>query len=163
MWCMLKRLKRRGGNALCRKGRGDTLIEVLLAVVVLGFLVVAVPPAMVAVVNAQFQQSQLNLAQNLSQSQFEYIKAQPYNPYPWSSFPPYNQVQPPSGYSMQVAYNLIDPSTGNITSVDKGVQMVTITVFGWQGNAQGDLRYILVTTDYKVNRSLQISGYGVSG
>lgn len=134
----------------------------VIAVVVLGFLLASVPPAMAMVSNAQFRLYELRIAQDLTRSQFEYIKAQPYNNGTLSSTL-YNQVPRPSGYSMQVAYDWIDPSTGNITSVNKGIQRVTITVFGWRYNPAKDLIHILQTTDYKVDRSLQISGWEVNG
>jgi type II secretory pathway pseudopilin PulG len=151
-----------GHKTLGPNSRGATLIEVLIAVVVLAFMVAAIPPAMVTVADAQFRQEELNIAQDLTRSQFEYIKAQPYNNATLSSTL-YNQVPLPSGYSMQVAYDWIDPSTGNITSSNEGIQMVTITVFGWRYNSDQNLYYIMKTTDYKVDRSLQISGWGVSG
>jgi hypothetical protein len=62
---------------------------------------------------------------------------------------------------MQVAYDWIDPGTGNITTINEGIQQVTITVFGWRMDPNNDLKYILRTTNYKVDRSLQISGYEV--
>jgi type II secretory pathway pseudopilin PulG len=159
---MWKHLRQYRYRTLCRSGRGATLIEVVIAVVVLGMLVAAVPPVMVMVANAQFRNNELNIAQDVTRSQFEYIKAQDYNNGTLSSTL-YDQVPLPSGYSMQVAYDWIDPSTGNITSVNEGIQRVTITVFGWRYNPANDLFNILKTTDYKVNRSLQISGWEVNG
>jgi type II secretory pathway pseudopilin PulG len=173
---MWKSLKQIGRKARGRNGRGATLIEVVIAIVVLGLMVASIPPAMATVANSEFRQNELNIARDVTQAQFEYIKAQVYNPAnpdnTWSSFPPYAQVPLPSGYTMQVWYDLIDPSTGNVTlkqtNGDEGIQRVTIFVFGWSlqestGKPTGDIKYILKTTDYKVDRSLQINWYGVSG
>ncbi len=157
---MSKRIGLIGRRAFRSSSSGTTLLEVVIAVVVLGFMLAAIPPAMIMISNAQFRQNELRIAENLTRSQFEYIKAQPYNNGTLSSTL-YNQVSRPSGYSMQVAYDWIDPSTGDITTINEGIQKVTITVFGWRIAPNNDLKYILRTTDYKVDRSLQISGYEV--
>jgi hypothetical protein len=141
---------------------------VLIAVAVLGFMVASIPPAMMVVSNAQFRQYEHRIAQNLTRNQFEYIKAQDYNP----GIPPgkltsqqYGRVPVPSAYLMQVAYSWMDPSThepiGNET--DTGVQQVTITVFGWRGDPDNEYTRIMETTDYKIDRSLQISRWEVGG
>jgi len=161
---MWKPLKRIGRKALCHSGKGATLIEVVIAVVVLGVMVAAIPPVMVMVSNAQFRQNEMKIAENLTQSQFEYIKAQPYTPADeWGNgLLPYLPVARPSGYGLYINAEPIYP--GNLTSSfpdDYGVQRITVTVFGWRVDSNDYTKYILETTDYKIDRWLEISGYYV--
>jgi type II secretory pathway pseudopilin PulG len=59
---------------------GATLIEVIIAMVVLGLIVASVVTAIMAVHNFQARQRELRYAENLARSEFEYIKSQPYIP-----------------------------------------------------------------------------------
>ena len=59
---------------------GASLIEVVIAIVVLGLVVASIPTAIIAVHNFQSRQRELRYAENLARSEFEYIKSQPYKP-----------------------------------------------------------------------------------
>jgi prepilin-type N-terminal cleavage/methylation domain-containing protein len=166
---MWKSLKQIGRKVLNRNGRGATLIEVLIALTILGFMVGYGPPVMAAVVNTQFRVNELNIAQDLTRSQFEYIKAQHYNGNLSLGSELYQKVPRPSGYEMNVVYDSIDPTTGTVPPtppdgirVDTGIERVKITVYGWRYDPNQNLYMIMQTTNYKVSSSLQISGYEVN-
>lgn len=163
---MWKHLKQIGCKAPGRNGRGATLIEVVIAIVVLGFLVASIPPAMVAVANSQFRQYELNIARDLTRSQFEYIKAQPYNPASETSSDLYDNLPQdimPSGYGIYVSYDFINPDTrAHQSSPNMGITEVTIWIYGWRYDPNQSVYFILKSTDYKVDRSLQITWYGVN-
>jgi len=184
MWKLgFRRLK---NTLFAGKSRGATLIEVVIAIVVLGFIVAAVAPAMVLISDAQVRQNQVRVAQSLTSSQFEYIKSQYYIPGNDSSLfdteTGYRRVKylevardgPLAGYGMQVWAYPIDPqSHERLVDVwfsrygtaydgqDEGVQEIEIKVYGYRYE-YGDADYILKTVDYKVDRSLQIAGYTIS-
>lgn len=162
---------------------GATLIEMVIAVVVLGLMSASIPPVMVLMADSGFRQNELRIAQDLTRSQFEYIKAQDYR---WGNE---TEIDPGSGCHKRVVYDLLDMSgplgsygirvlawpIDPVTHVrfcdisqedccngrDEGVQEVEITVFGWRLDPEGDVKYILMTTNYKVDRSLEIQGYEV--
>ena len=158
---MLKICGRICRKVLSRNSIGATMIEVLMAVVVLGLVVAAVPPVMVLVSNAQVRQNELRIGQNFTRSQFEFIKSQTYNP-DLLAPEPYKELPDPPGYVTQTLYFHINPDSGNITSdTTTGVEMIEVLVFGYHLTSEQNLISILDTKSYKVDRSLEISGWEV--
>jgi prepilin-type N-terminal cleavage/methylation domain-containing protein len=166
----------------CGTSRGFTLVEVVIAIVVLGMMVAAIPTSMIVISNAQFRQNESRIGENIARSQFEYIKAQPYI---WGNE---TSINDQTGKHERVSYDSID-LTGELESYgirvlaepidpvtrerlrdiygeaydgqDGGVQEIEITVFGWRNDEEGDARYIFRIINYKVAREFEISGYTV--
>ena len=165
-------------KVLAGKSRGATLVEAVIAIIVLGFIVMSIPPVMVLAVESQSRQNELRIGQSLTSSQFEYIKAQEYILGNTTGYIRYTRVASPlEGYDMSVWARPIDPNThGYLPSgQDEGVQEITVIVYSyryappcdpslepacnWEGE---DVREILTSTNYKVARGLEISGYQVN-
>jgi len=75
---MCKLVKRIRYNSLRRSSRGATLVEVVIAVVVLGLITSSVPPVLIMLNNQQFKWNEQTVAESLVRSQIEYIKGCPY-------------------------------------------------------------------------------------
>ena len=136
-----------------------------MAVMGLAFIVAAVTPVMVLIVNTQVRHDEEQIANNLTRAQFEYVKSQEYS---WGneSWPvTYDVVVPDVQYGFDVDVWPIDPVTHIHLGpgLDEGVQEITITIYGYSLDPEGEPKYLLSTTDYKVSRSLAITGYEVSG
>jgi type II secretory pathway pseudopilin PulG len=162
---MLRRFLRRRFRSA---SRGATFIEVTIAVVVLGMLLASVPPAMMAVSRSQFYQTEMRVAESISQSQFEYIKSQDYDTWSVGHWPSYKSVRlegPLESYAVATTAYPVDPETGKRLQggnlADYGVQEIEIVVYGWRYRQGGD-EELLRTTNYKVDRNLVISGYEVT-
>ena len=158
---MLKRFRWFRGRAFFKAERGATLTEVVIAIVVIGFVVASVPAAMMAIHNAQFRQDELRIAESLTRNQFEYIKSQDYI---WGNtthtYPPvYDEVNPPLGsYFMDVMAYPIDPVTyarldpaGKGYVDDGGLQEIVITVYGFRTRAtqSGEYLPVIETKNYR--------------
>jgi len=197
-----------GKRLLCKiisgRSRGATLVEVVIAIVVLGLMVATIPPVMVLAFDSQSRQNELRIGQSLTRSQFEYIKSQEYI---WGNTTDTDET----GRHMRVMYaevgrslesygivvlaepiyiNLEDPEDPYIgkrlryiwyekfgeeySGQDWGVQEIEVIVFGYRyappcdpddpgcDLMKDDVREILRSTDYKVARGLEISGYEVN-
>jgi len=146
MWKLLlgKKLFKR---ALGGGSRGATLIEVVIAVVVLGLLVAAIPTAMVVVINAQTRQNEVRVAESLTRSELEYIKAQNYR----QDCLPYSNLGDLETYTVR----------NEVYCIDQNHQQITVMVYRNTSGAQA-FSLILETTGLKVYRSLDITGYEVT-
>jgi len=167
-------------KVLAGKSRGATLVEAVIAIIVLGFIVMSIPPVMVLAIESQSRQNELRIGQSLTSSQFEFIKAQGYKwgNEPGNEYVRYDRVVPPlEGYDMSVWARPIDPDTHEYLpgGQDEGVQEIKVIVYSYRYappcdpsldptcNLEGeDVREILTSTDYKVERSLEISGYEIN-
>jgi type II secretory pathway pseudopilin PulG len=159
--------------------RGSTYIEVLIAVVVLGFMTASVPPVLVYVSDAEFKRNEQQLGENITRNQFEYIKSADYiwgngtellsdpegNETPYYARVRYEEVPVPSSYGIQVKADPIDPETGekllNKYHQDMGIQRITVTVFGYRYDESDNLKYIMQTQAYKVARSSLLDEYDI--
>ena len=117
-----------------RSQRGLGLVETLIAVAILGVSVVSFVTALSAGSLAAGKQDEEMVAQNLAQSQLEYVKSYTYDPGAVS----YPLLAAPDGYAISVNVTAI-PST------DTDIQRVSVTI--WRENEN-----ILTVDDYKVNR-----------
>jgi type II secretory pathway pseudopilin PulG len=163
MWKLgFRRLK---NTLFAGKSRGATLIEVTIAVVVLGLLLASIPAAIVVSINTQHRQYETRVAESLSRSQFEYIKAQDYTPWDkvcgWCATMPYGKPLPSvENYIVQyesVPISLAGEELGG-GDEDSGVQKIVVNVFR---DTPTGTKPILETTNYKVDSSLWISGYEI--
>jgi len=75
MWKLGKRIC---CNSLHRSSRGAALIEVVIAIVVLGLITSSVPPVLILLNDQQFKWNEQTVAESLVRTQFEYIKGSPY-------------------------------------------------------------------------------------
>jgi type II secretory pathway pseudopilin PulG len=75
MWKVVKRI---WCSSVHRSSRGAALIEVVIAVVVLGLITSSVPPVLILLNNQQFKWNEQTIAESLVRTQIEYIKGSPY-------------------------------------------------------------------------------------
>ena len=175
---MLKFVEWLRRSKLFRHELGASLIEVVIAIVVLGLVVASVPVAIMAVHNFQSRQREVRMAENLARSDFEYIKSQPYKP----AYIPGNGTEPgkvtesffPSPYLDQTVMqaeeyyrlggtyfvtNYVYKFFNNVTQEwvlatpesignESGIQEIVIRVWRVRGN-ETQTMYELV--DYKTN------------
>jgi hypothetical protein len=75
MWKLGKRIC---CNSLHRSSRGAALVEVVIAIVVLGLITSSIPPVLILLNDQQFKWNEQTIAESLIRTQFEYIKGSPY-------------------------------------------------------------------------------------
>jgi len=148
MWKLgFRRLK---NTVFAGKSRGATLIEVTIAVVVLGLLLASIPAAIVVSINTQHRQYETRVAESLSRSQLEYIKARDY--VAGSGFPYGPRLDPIDNFVV----------TYWAEELQQGVQLITVSVYRSEVlDPERPPPAILETTNYKVDSSLEISGYEI--
>ena len=172
---MLKHLARICQKARLFQGnRGTTLVEVALGVAVLGIMASTVPGVMVLIIDQQFKHNEERIAENLTRSQFEFIKSQDYV---WGNDTElynyetghwrrvtYNLVEPPSNYRIMVLSDPIDPATGEALDPgeDQGTQNISVTIFGYRYFTEEQSNWLLKTTGYKLANSLEIESYEIT-
>lgn len=144
-----------GRIALLRQQKGTTLIEVLVAVALLGVIggafLATVSTGTIAISQIRCEVA----AQNLARSQLEHTKAGNYTYYdfgadlddPSDDIPPqYPVIATPPGYSVDVvAVPIPDPDDPDYPYCDNEMQKITITVYQ-------DGEYVLQVEDIKVYR-----------
>jgi type II secretory pathway pseudopilin PulG len=147
----IARLIRR--KILCGSSRGATLVEVLIAIAVLGLITSSIMPVLLMLNKAEFKWTEQTVSESLIRTQVEYIKGCPYI-YGNVSVPepPYATVPTPDpSYEIEVFARpvLIDPATQQHTYLpsgqDEGIQEIEITVKHVD-------REIISATNYKVDR-----------
>ncbi len=167
MWKLGKKICRKG---LHRSSRGATLVEVVIAVVVLGLITSSVPPVLILLNNQQFKWNEQTVAESLVRTQIEYIKGCPYI-YGNATVPNpvYATVPVPSdGYLIDVTARPIiitpipapTPTPGpspaptpvhqyvdftQVGAKDMGIQEITVEVYHLN-------KLVLSVKDYKVDR-----------
>jgi prepilin-type N-terminal cleavage/methylation domain-containing protein len=143
---------------LNRSQKGLTLIEVLIAIAILGMIAVPFLTALSTSSRGIIIADERTTAESLVRSEMEYIKNSPYNSTGFSYNISTTPTKPPSwdsshaldshyaGYSVNVTGVPIDPDTGEaLSSGDKNIQNITVKVY------HGD-KLVLTTSTYKVNR-----------
>ena len=172
---MLNRLVHHTFRILRAHSIGASMIDVVIGTVVLGLMVASIPPVMVIISNQQFRHNEERVAENMTRSQFEFIKSQDYkwgNDYDlydpdtghWKQVK-YSQIEPPSNYGVKVQVFPIDPETGQelAPGQDEGVQKIEVTIFGYRYYEEEEANWLLQTIEYKVARTIDIEGYEVTG
>jgi type II secretory pathway pseudopilin PulG len=167
---VVRMLKHRGGicrRVLLRSSVGFTLVEVVIAILLLALVVGGVLTTMVVVFNMQTRQDQQRIAEYLTRNEFEYIKAQPYI---WGDvtssptqkgYPPYYDPVPSTEnyyldivaipiYASGEKYGEPLPVLFGPRVEDQGIQEIIISVYS--GLKTENSAPVLVTTNYKVAR-----------
>jgi len=141
---------------LNRNQKGLTLIEVLIAIAILGMIAVPFLTALSTSSRGIIIADERTTAESLVRSEMEYVKSSPYNstgfsynistttttPPPWDSSHALDSRY--AGYSVNVTGVPIDPATGN-PHADLQIQNITVTVYH-------GAKLVLTTSTYKVNR-----------
>ncbi len=150
---MLKCIGRICPKNLFRGTKGVALVEVVIAVVVLGLITASVPPVMVLITNAEFRRNEQKVGESLTRNQIEYIKSASYiagndtNPEPEYALVPV----PNETYDIEVMAVpiTIDPVTREHTELpegeDEGIQEITVRVYHVD-------KLVVETRNYKVER-----------
>ena len=141
--------------------KGLTLIEVLIAIAILGMIAVPFLTALSTSSRGIIIADERTTAESLVRSEMEYIKNSPYNSTGFSYQIPATPDNPPpwdesrtalddyytdAGYSVNVTGVPINSTTGAaLPSGDKNIQNITVKVY------HGD-KLVLTTSTYKVNR-----------
>ena len=149
---MLKRMGRVCRKALLGSSRGATLIEVVIAVVVLGLITASVAPVLVLITKSQFSWSEQRIAESLTRNQVEYIKVASYiagnETYP---LPQYAAVPTPDEtYEIDIVAQPVDaqtkePLNPGLGVYDEGIQEITVSIYHVD-------RVVLQTKNYKIDR-----------
>ena len=121
--------------------RGLSLIEVLIAVALMGIIAIAVLSALSTASAALIVADERATAESLARSQLEYVKNQPYIDYSEAGHQDYDWIcdviDCPEGYTAEVVAEPIDPETGQPHPYnegegrfeqDDGIQKITVTV-----------------------------------
>ncbi len=125
--------------------KGFTLIEVLVALAVLGIIAAAFLGALATSSNAIFIADEKATAESLARSQMEYTKKHGYDAI---YNPPQYGIDPdldiPEGYEINMTAERLDPDSDG-TDDDDSIQKITISVNHLE-------KQVIVLEDYKVNR-----------
>ena len=133
-----------------RDQKGQTLIEVIIAMTILGIVVSGLLTAMHITYKTTDDVNDRTIAESLARAQLEYIKTCAYddvqNPPEYGLDPDIDLSATPYSDNFQVDISAVrlDPSH-NGTDDDEGIQEVTVTV-----RAHGEA--IFTVAEYKVNR-----------
>lgn len=106
--------------------QGITLIEILIAIFILGVVGVGFASGMGTGLMADKVADERTIADSLARTQLESIKRAPYN-----GTPPYGYATItgiPAGYSLNIAVNLINPNIAGNSTTDLGIQKIKVTV-----------------------------------
>ncbi|MFH0847844.1 MAG: type II secretion system protein [Chloroflexota bacterium] len=125
---------------------GVSLIEAAIAVAILGIVIAFVFGSLSMIARADLLISQRSHAENLAQSQLEYLKSQDYIPYtPGHS--EYTLLTPTENYTFTLTVTPIDPATGSAlpSGQDNGSQKIVVSVSHYGAT-------VLALEGYKVNR-----------
>jgi prepilin-type N-terminal cleavage/methylation domain-containing protein len=100
--------------------RGLSLLEVVIAIAVLGILLAAFVPAIMGSTRLGISTDEKETAKNLAESQMEYLLVQDYHP----SYHPY------ADYTSQYpSFTVDDPvAVDGITNRDNDIQSITVTI-----------------------------------
>ena len=141
------------GARLSLGQEGQGLIEVLIAVAILGIVAVAFLSALTTASSALILADERTIAESLARSELEYIKNSAYNN---TNNPPQYSLDPaidiPDGYNIDIEAVRLDPEDDG-TENDDGIQKITVEVYRQDGPTPSpEDKLILSTADYKVNR-----------
>jgi type II secretory pathway pseudopilin PulG len=139
---------------LIHQQKGQILIEVLVALAILGIIAVAFLTALTTTSLALVVADQKTTAESLTRSELEYIQNSPYQEGGFtyalpSGHPVWDGSHTlPSGYnnySLVVAGVPIDPDTHQTQQTDEGIQKVTVKVYQ-------QVKLVLTTSGYKIKQ-----------
>ena len=144
---MLVKMKKLRLDSKIRKAcqgnsRGFTMIEVVIAIALIGLIGVAVLSALSTASMALIIADERATAESLARSQMEYVKNSPYDNVndPPEYFPDLGAV--PDGYDIDIEAVRLDPEGDGTEDDDDGIQKITVTV-----SRDGEVKVTL--EDYK--------------
>jgi len=139
--------------------KGQTLIEVLIALAILGIVVVAFMTALTTASRAIIVADEHTTAESLARSELEYVKSQnyevTYDKIDLSGYPNY------SIRSADRDGNIVDaitgvpwnPDSGIPSNDDKGIQKITVIIYHpYDFDDPDKTKKVLTLEDYKVDR-----------
>jgi len=130
-------LNRRTRKAFQGRSRGFTLIEVVIAMVLLGIIGVAILGSLSYASTVLITVDRRATAESLAKTQMEYVKSQTYNPAPAGGTANYTKISGLAGYSIWsvnrqggIVDGVIGIPWGNNTAVtnDAGLQKITLII-----------------------------------
>lgn len=123
---------------LKRSQRGFGLVEVLVALGLLGIIGIAFLGSLAYASNAIILSDGHTTAESLARSELEYIKSQAYIDYSLADHDIYDSLDAPADYIMETEAAPFDPYStaedktydeiGGVYTQDDGIQLITITV-----------------------------------
>ncbi len=138
---------------MIKNEKGFSLIEVLIALALLGIIAVAFLTALSTASKALFIADERTTAESLARSQMEYVKSQLYIDYSADPHDVYGEITPPAGYSIDSTAVPFDPDTGvpysetgGVFDQDDDIQMITVTIEHPDGDE------VITLEGYKVDR-----------
>lgn len=167
--------KRGGKRFLSRifggSSKGATLIEVVIAIVVLAFLTAAVFPALLVLADAESKWNEQTIAESMARTTLEIVKARSYiagnDTAPYPVYIEEEEVQnliPNGTYDIEVAARpvYVDPDSQPPQHYyldpgeDEGIQEVTVDIYHYVGRHYIDqedrYRPVITVKNYKVDR-----------
>ena len=165
-------MRKRGGKRFLSKifgggSRGATLIEVVIAIVLLAFLTASVPPVLLVLADAEFKWSEQTIAESMARTTLEIVKGRSYIAGNVTT-PIYleeDEVQsliPNGTYDIEVTARPIHVDLESQQhsylgpGEDEGIQEVTVDIYHYAGIhyiAQEDrYRPVISVKNYKVDR-----------
>lgn len=120
---------------LFKSQRGVGLVEVVIALGLLGIVSIAFLGALATASSAIVISDEQTTAESLASSELEYIKSQSYIDYSADPHAVYQSVSAPDNYEIDTTVAPFDPDSGDIYSEvsgvyeqDNGIQLVTIEI-----------------------------------
>ena len=121
-----------------RKQRGFGLIEVIIALGLLGIIGIAFLGTLANASSAIILSDGRTTAESLARSEMEYIKSQDYIDYSAEGHDIYDSLEAPADYILETTIAPFNPDspgpdktydeTGGVFAYDAGIQLITITV-----------------------------------
>jgi len=109
--------------------RGFSLVEVVIAIALLGIVGVAFLGGLSTASKAIFIADERATAESLARTQMEYVRNQPYDADTTHNPPQYSKIPNiPAGYDIDVSAVRLDPK-GDGTTNDDGIQKITVKVY----------------------------------
>lgn len=127
------------------KGKGQTLIEVIIATALFSMVIVGFIQALNVGIMGTYRTSQSNLALNLARSQVEYVKLQDY--------------QPCTDATCNVTYKKLNASVVQSLYPGLSIDSIEIAVANVSDEDPEALQQVTVTVTYENGRYTEVVGY----
>jgi len=145
------RLNSQVGKAFQGSSRGFSLIEVVIAIALIGIIAVAVLSALSTASIALIIADKRATAESLARSQLEYVKNSEYDDDLGSGHPQYDLIDPafiPDGYNINIEAVRLDPENDSPPDDDDGIQKITVIV-------SHDGKVVITMDGYKRNPEIE--------
>jgi type IV pilus assembly protein PilV len=137
---------------LPQKSKGFTLIEVMIAVVILAAGILALATMQIVSIRSNAFSTEMTYATMLAQSRFEQIRNTPYDSIPPTSGTPDTEIVPASATSKGISYTIQRTVNDNDPTTD--MKTIELDVL-WQGAPAGSATG--ATVDFKASFATVIS------